>query len=123
MRDCLSFSFLCPHRNLKRFLGQVIDFTNLNKNIFIETFSYGFDLIGELFMETYIDIFMNVDGEKASIIFDKLQEIGLKYHIGEHDFIHDWKRAVTISEELAFIERIQEKLQGTGVILKFSTLR
>ena len=74
-------------------------------------------------LETYVDVFMNVDGEKASIIFDKLKEMGLKYHMGEHDFIYDWKRIVTITEELDFINRIQEKLKGTGVILKFTTLR
>jgi len=74
-------------------------------------------------METFVDVFMNVDGEKASIIFNRLKEMGLKYHMGEHDFIYDWKRSVTITEELAFIERIQEKLKGTGAILKFTTVR
>ena len=74
-------------------------------------------------METYIDIFHNPDGEKASVIFSRLNEMGLKYHIGEHDFIYDWKRVVPIAEELDFIDRIQEKLKGTGVILKFTTIR
>jgi hypothetical protein len=74
-------------------------------------------------METYIDVFINADGEKASIIFEKLDKMGLKYHIGEHDFIHDWKRVITITEELAFIDNIQEELKGTGVYLRFTTIR
>jgi len=74
-------------------------------------------------METYIDVFLNTDGEKASVIFQKLTNMGLKYHMGDHDFIYDWKRIVTISEELAFIDKIQEKIKGTGVILKFTTTR
>lgn len=74
-------------------------------------------------METYVDVFMNVDKEKASVIFKKLNELGLKYYIGAHDFIYDWKRAVSISEELAFIDSVQKKLKGTGVILKFTTIR
>ena len=74
-------------------------------------------------METYIDVYMNADGEKPSIIFNKLSEMGLKYHIGEHDFIYDWKRIISISEELSFIDRIHENLKGTGVILKFTTKR
>jgi len=74
-------------------------------------------------METYIDVIHNADGEKASVIFKKLNELGLKYSIGEHDFIHDWKRVVPISDELVFIDRIQEKLKGTGVFLKFTTIR
>ena len=74
-------------------------------------------------METFIDIFHNVDGEKASAIFEKLNEMGLKHHIGDHDFVYDWKRVATIDEELVFIDQIQEKLKGTGVILKFTTVR
>jgi hypothetical protein len=79
-------------------------------------------LFGDI-LETYIDVFLNVDGEKASIIFNKLSEMGLKYHIGKYDFIFDWKRIVSIKEELTFIDKIQEKLKGTGVILKFTTIR
>ena len=74
-------------------------------------------------METYIDVFINSDGKKASVIFKKLTEMGLKYYIGEHDFVYNWKRIVAIDEELAFVDNIQEKLKGTGTILKFTTIR
>lgn len=74
-------------------------------------------------METYIDVFLCSDGEKASVVFNKLKEMGLKYSIGEHDFLYDWKGIAKISEELAFVDSIQEKLKGTGVILKFTTIR
>jgi len=74
-------------------------------------------------METYIDVFVSTDGEKASVIFNKLSELGLKHHIGEHDFVEDWKRAVTIEEELIFIDKLQEKLNGSGAVLKFTTVR
>lgn len=74
-------------------------------------------------MDTYVDVFLNSDGEKASVIFKKLQDMGLKYSIGIHDFVYDWKRVVSISEELHFIDHLQEKLKGTGVILKFTTIR
>jgi len=74
-------------------------------------------------METYIDVFISSDGEKASVIFNKLKEMGLKYHMGEHDFLYDWKCITKISDELAFVDSIQEKLKGDGVILKFTTIR
>ncbi|KYK21771.1 hypothetical protein AYK24_03170 [Thermoplasmatales archaeon SG8-52-4] len=74
-------------------------------------------------METYIDVFINADGEKASLIFEKLTKMGLKYYIGEHDFIYNWKRIASIEEELDFVDRIQEKLKGTGTLLKFTTVR
>jgi len=74
-------------------------------------------------METYIDVYVNADGEKSSVIFKKITELGLKYHIGEHDFIYDWRKAASIADELALADKIQEKLKGTGVILRFTTVR
>jgi hypothetical protein len=75
------------------------------------------------FMETFVDVYLNVDGEKGSIVFSKLDEIGLKYFIGEHDFVYDWKGIATISDELKLIDKIQSQLKGTGVLLKFTTIR
>jgi hypothetical protein len=49
--------------------------------------------------------------------------MGLKPSLGEHDFIYDWKRIVSIEEEIELIDKIQEKLKGSGVILKFKTNR
>jgi len=74
-------------------------------------------------METFVDVYLNVDGEKGSKVFSKLDEIGLKYFIGEHDFVYDWKGITTISDELKLIDKIQSKLKGTGVLLKFTTIR
>ena len=74
-------------------------------------------------METYIDIYLNVDGEKASVIHNKLTKIGLKPTIGEHDFVYNWGGIANIAEELKFIENIQSTLRGPGAILKFKTIR
>ena len=74
-------------------------------------------------METFVDVFLKADGDKASTIFKRLTEMGLKYYIGDHDFVHDWKGIVTIEDELDFIDRIQDKLKGSGAFLKFKTIR
>ncbi len=74
-------------------------------------------------METFIDISFNADGEKASKIFSILNDMGLKYHIGEHDFSYDWKRVASIEEELDFIDSIQDRLKGTGAILRITSKR
>ena len=74
-------------------------------------------------METYVDLYLNSDGEKASIIHKYLLELGLKPTIGDHDFVYDWKGIVNIDEEIQFIENIQMKLKGTGTILRFQTIR
>jgi len=52
-----------------------------------------------------------------------LTKLGLKYYIGEHDFFYDWKKIATINDELSLVDKIQEKLKGTGAILKFTTIR
>jgi hypothetical protein len=74
-------------------------------------------------METYIDIFLSTDGEKASIIEKKLKDMGLKTTIGEHDYVYDWGKIVDSSEVINFVNKIQSNLKGTGVILKFKTIR
>ncbi len=74
-------------------------------------------------METFVDVYLSVDGEKGSVIFNKLNEIGLKSYIGEHDFVYDWKGIATISDELKLVDKIQSQLKGTGVMLKFTTIR
>ena len=74
-------------------------------------------------METYIDIYLNTDGEKASIIEKKLKDMGLKTTIGEHDYMYDWGKIVDSSEVIKLIDKIQSNLKGTGAILKFTTIR
>ena len=74
-------------------------------------------------METYVDVYISADGEKASQIFNKLSQMELKYYIGEHDFVYDWKGIVTIDDELKLVDKIQSKLKGTGAFLKFTTIR
>ena len=74
-------------------------------------------------METYVDIFLNTDGEKASIIEKKLIDMGLKPTIGDHDFVYDWGKIVDPSEVVNFVDKIQTNLKGTGAILKFKTIR
>jgi len=74
-------------------------------------------------METYIDVYLKADGDKASIVHKKLVDLGLKPTIGEHDFIYNWNGLVTIEEEIEFIDKIQQALKGTGVTLRFKTMR
>ena len=74
-------------------------------------------------METYVDLFIPTDGERVSIIHNKIIEMGFKPTIGEHDFIYVWKCIVTIDEEIQFIEKVQSQLKGTGAILRFTSIR
>jgi hypothetical protein len=74
-------------------------------------------------METYIDLYLSADGAKASEIQQRLRDIGVKPAVGNHDFMYDWKGVADSKEIIAFADKVQERLSGTGVILKFSTVR
>lgn len=74
-------------------------------------------------MKTYVEILHNVDGEKVSIIFEKMKDLGFKPALGEHDFVYMWKKNVVISEVISFLDDVVTKLKGTGAILKFTTIR
>jgi hypothetical protein len=74
-------------------------------------------------METYVDLYMCADGEKPSEIQRKLMALGLKPGIGEHDFLYDWNKIVSPKEIVAFADKIQAELKGTGVIFRVMTIR
>ena len=74
-------------------------------------------------METYIDVTFNADGERASVVHKKLQDLGLKPTIGDHDYVYNWKGIATLEEEMIFIDNIQSQLKGTGVFLRFTTIK
>ncbi|MGF3555206.1 MAG: hypothetical protein ACQXXF_08105 [Thermoplasmatota archaeon] len=74
-------------------------------------------------MKTYVEVYVSSNGEKASIITEKLLELGLKPTIGEHDFVYTWKEDVVLNEVLKFVDNIQSSLKNSGAMLKFSTFR
>ena len=73
-------------------------------------------------MKTYLEVFLNADGEKASLITEKLLDLGFKTSFGQHDFVYCWKNDVTLNEVLRFIDSVQKKLKGTKAVLKFTTI-
>ena len=73
-------------------------------------------------MKTYVEIYVSSEGEKASVILEKLTEIGFKPAFGEQDFVYKWKNKVVLPEILEFVDRVQSKLKGTGIIMKFTTI-
>ena len=73
-------------------------------------------------MKTYVEVIVSTEGEKASVITDIFFELGFKTTFGQHDFVYTWKKNVTLSEVLKFVDNVQNKLHGTGSLLKFSTI-
>jgi hypothetical protein len=73
-------------------------------------------------MKTYVEVIVSTEGEKASIITDMFFNIGFKTTFGQHDFVYNWKKNVTLPEVLRFIDNVQNKLTGTKALLKFTTI-
>ncbi len=73
-------------------------------------------------MKTYVEVIISTEGEKASVITDIFFEMDFKTTFGQPDFVYNWKKKVTLSEILKFVDSVQRKLNGTGELLKFSTI-
>ena len=65
-------------------------------------------------METYLDLIISADGEKASVIHKKLLKIGLKPTIGEHDYFYKWEGLADLDEEMELIDKIQKSLKAVS---------
>ena len=73
-------------------------------------------------MKTYVEVIVSTEGEKASVITDKFFELGFKTTFGQHDFVYNWKKNVTLAEVLRFVDDVQSKLKDTKAMLKFTTI-
>ena len=74
-------------------------------------------------METYVDVYVSTDGEKTSVIYDTLLRLGFKPALGNHDFVYDWEKIVTIAEVVSLADKVQAELKGSGAFLQFTTDR
>jgi len=74
-------------------------------------------------MITYVTLYVASDGEKASEVTRRLKEMGFETTLGNHDFAYRWKdRDVTPETVINFVDRVQSKLKGTGVLMHFTTV-
>ena len=74
-------------------------------------------------MKTYVEVYVSADGAKPSEILEILTSLGFQSAFGEQDFVFNWKKEVVLPEILKFVDKIQSKLKGTGVLLKFTTIK
>lgn len=74
-------------------------------------------------MKTYVTIYHSPEGVRASEVAKKLEELGCVATIGQNDYVYDWKReTVGVQEVLGFVDKVQTKLKGCGVLLHFMTV-
>ena len=74
-------------------------------------------------MITYVTLYVAADGDRASEVTRRLKEMGFETTLGNHDFAYRWKdRDVTPETVINFVDRVQSKLKGTGVLMQFTTV-
>jgi hypothetical protein len=79
---------------------------------------------GEKNMHTYVTVHMSSEGTKASEILNIFQGLGFEASLGNHDFVFKWKdKHVTPEKVIGFVDKVQEKLRGTQVLMHFTTVR
>ena len=74
-------------------------------------------------MITYLTLYVAADGERASEVTRRLKELGFETTLGTNDFAYRWKeKSVTPETVIAFVDPVQSKLKGTGVLMQFTTV-
>ncbi|MCX8173968.1 MAG: hypothetical protein N3F63_05110 [Thermoplasmata archaeon] len=73
-------------------------------------------------MKTYLTVTFNSEGEIPSKIADILYQIGFRPTHGNYDFVYEWKTSVNLQETIELVNRVQNALRGTNILLKFETI-
>jgi hypothetical protein len=75
-------------------------------------------------VRTYVTLHVSSEGERASVITEKLKALGFESTLGTHDFMYKWsEKVVTPAMVIEFVDKVQERLRGCRVSLHFTTVR
>jgi len=75
-------------------------------------------------MNTYVTVQISSEGAQASEITKIFMDLGFEATLGTHDFVYKWKeKHVTPEKVISFVDKVQNRLKGTGVLLHFTTIR
>ena len=73
-------------------------------------------------MRTFVVVTLSSEGAPASQVTQKLQSLGFKTQLGNHDFVYYWDGdEIQPDQVIAFVEKVQESLKGMNVMLQFAT--
>ena len=75
-------------------------------------------------MNTYVTVHVSSEGAKASEVAKVFQDLGFETTLGGYDFVYAWKdKHVTPEKVVDFVDKVQDRLNGMGVLLHFVTTR
>jgi len=73
-------------------------------------------------MRTYLNVWFNSEGERASRITERLMSMGFRPMHGNYDYVYDWARIASMQESLALGDQVHETLKGCNVVFKLETV-
>lgn len=73
-------------------------------------------------MKTYLLLQLDSEGASYSDVAEVLEDMGFRPHQGGYDFVYDWARDASVSESLAFADRIQASLRGKNVYFRVESV-
>ncbi len=75
-------------------------------------------------MRTYVTVYVSSEGERASAVATKMKEMGFRTALGTFDFVYEWTQGeVPSARIIEFVDQVQQKLNGSGALLHFTTIR
>ena len=73
-------------------------------------------------IQTNLFIFFSSEGDKPTVVTQKLAMIGFVPNKGSVDYIYVWQKRPTLDELIALADRITEVLKGSKVSFNIETV-
>ncbi len=73
-------------------------------------------------MKTYLTVHVNSEGERPSVIVDRLYNMGFKACKGNYDFEYEWNDDTDVKQVIFFADKVHAALEGTKVLFHTETV-
>lgn len=69
-------------------------------------------------MKTYLTVWFNSEGKKASDVTKRLMGLGFRVTRGVYDYEYDWRRNPSLDEIFSLSDNVHETLHGCNTYFK-----
>ncbi len=72
-------------------------------------------------METKLIVYFDSEGEKPTVVVDRIVSAGFEVTQGKYDFVYKWDKEPTNAEILELGDKLVDALKGSNVRFKLET--
>jgi len=72
-------------------------------------------------MKTYLNVWFNSDGERATEVTSRLMSMGFRPVHGRYDYVYEWNGNTTLDDTIAFGDSVTATLKGCNVYFTLET--